>query len=182
MNTFLSICLKSTVLLTTLVAATVAATIVLPKPSLAGTASCYQVRDPDGWSNVRNLRSNAVVGRFYTGTTFLSAYATHNSRILGGLGNQTLKVSISRSRLVNMSECDNRYWVTQDRDGFVNLRSAPGSTIMGRIGSGITVMRLESSGEWTRILTSDDRFGYVHNSRLTSIHHLQFSIHYFPSR
>ena len=142
MNTFLSICFKSTVLLTTLVAATIAGTIVLPKPSQAGTVSCYQVKDPDGWST------------------------TDDSRVLAGLSNQTLKVSISRSRLVNMSECDNRYWVTQDRDGFVNLRSAPGSNIVGRISSGITVMRLESSGEWVRILTSDDRFGYVHNSRL----------------
>ena len=166
MNTFLSICFKSTALLTTLVAATIAGTIVLLKPSQASTVSCYQVKDPDGWSNVRNLRSNAVVGRFYNGTTFLSAYTTDDSRILAGLGNQSLKVSISRSRRVNMSECDNRYWVTQDRDGFVNLRSAPGSDIVGRISSGITVMRLESSGEWVRILTSDDRFGYVHNSRL----------------
>ena len=167
MTTFLKgIVLKSTVLLTTLVAATVATTIISPKPTLAGTASCYQVNDSDGWSNVRNLRNNAVVGRFYNGTTFLSAYTTDDSRVLAGLGSQELKVSISRSRLVNMSACDNRYWVTQDRDGFVNFRSAPNGTIIGRIESGTTVMRLESSGEWTRILTSDDRFGYVHNSRL----------------
>ena len=163
MATFLKgIVLKSTVLITTLVAAT----IVLPKPSLAGAASCYQVSDPDGWSNVRNLRNNAIAGRFYNGTTFLSAYTTDDSRVLAGLGSQALKISISRSRLVNMSACDNRYWVTQDRDGFVNFRSAPNGTIIGRIEAGTTVMRLESSGEWTRILTSDDRFGYVHNSRL----------------
>lgn len=163
MDTFLKrIVLKSTVLLTTLVAAT----IVLPKPSLAGAASCYQVNDSDGWSNVRNLRTNVVVGRFYNGTTFLSAYTTDDSRVLAGLGSQALKISISRSRLVNMSACDNRYWVTEDRDGFVNLRSAPNGDIIGRIDSGMTVMRLETSGEWTRILTSDDRFGYVHSSRL----------------
>ncbi len=172
MNTFLNnIYLKSTVLriatFTVTVAATVVAvTIVSPKPTLAGTASCYQVNDSDGWSNVRSLRSNAVVGRFYNGTTFLSAYTTDDSRVLAGLGSQALKISISRSRLVNMSACDNRYWVTQDRDGFVNLRSAPNGDIIGRIDSGMTVMVLESSGEWTRILTADDRFGYVHSSRL----------------
>ena len=139
---------------------------IVPKPSTAGTASCFKVQDPDGWSNLRTVNTNAIVGRAYNGTTFLSAYTTDNSRILGGLGNSSLKIAISRTRLVDMSACDDRYWVVQDRDGYANLRSAPNGSVTGRIESGSSVMILDNSGEWTRILTANNRIGYVHNTRL----------------
>jgi Bacterial SH3 domain len=143
-----------------------AATTVFANPATAGTAACYKIQDSDGWANLRQATNNSIVGKLYNGTTFLSAYTTDDSRILGGLGNNNLKVSISRTRLVNMSNCDNRYWTVSDRDGWANLRSAPGGNITGRIATGASVMILDKSGEWTRILTPDNRIGYIHNSRL----------------
>ncbi len=148
------------------IAATAAATAVFASPATAGTASCYRVQDSDGWVNLRQASNNGIVGKLYNGTTFLSAYTTDDSRILGGLGNNSLKVAMSRTRLVDMSNCDNRYWTVSDRDGWANLRSTPDGTVLGRIQTGASVMILDKSGEWTRILTPDNRIGYIHNSRL----------------
>ena len=139
---------------------------IVPKSSTAGTASCFKIQDPDGWSNIRNVNTNAIVTRAYNGTTFLSAYTTDDSRILGGLGNSSLKIAISRTRLVDVSACDNRYWVVQDRDGYANLRSAPNGSVTGRIESGSSVMILDTSDKWKRILTANNRIGYIHNTRL----------------
>lgn len=135
-------------------------------PANAATASCFKIQDPDGWVNLRRVSNNTIVGKLYNGTTFVSAYTTDDARLLGGLGNNDLKVAISRTRLVTMSACDNRYWTVQDRDGYANLRSTPGGKVTGRVTSGTSVMKLENEGEWTRILTPDNRLGYMHYSRL----------------
>ena len=139
---------------------------IVPKPATAATASCFKIQDADGWSNIRTVSTNAIVGIAYNGTTFLSAYTTDDSRILGGLGNSSLKIAISRTRLAEMSVCDNRYWVVRDRDGYANLRSAPNGSVTGRIESGSSVMILDTPGEWKRILTPNNRIGYIHSTRL----------------
>jgi Bacterial SH3 domain len=140
--------------------------VLTQRSATAGTASCFKIQDSDGWANLRRTSNSSIVGKLYNGTTFVSAYTTDDSRILGGLGNNSLKVAISRTRLVDMSACDNRYWTVSDRDGFANLRSTPGGTVSGRIDTGTSVMILDKSGEWTRILTPDNRLGYIHSSRL----------------
>ncbi len=154
------------VALTTTAITTLTVLASLTSPATAGTASCFKIQDSDGWANLRRTSNSSILGKLYNGTTFVSAYTTDDSRILGGLGNNSLKVAISRTRLVDMSACDNRYWTVSDRDGYANLRSTPGGTIFGRVTTGTSVMILDKSGEWTRILTPDDRLGYIHNSRL----------------
>lgn len=154
----------TTALTTALTTLTIVAS--LTSPATAGTASCFKIQDSDGWANLRRTSNNSILGKLYNGTTFVSAYTTDDSRILGGLGNNSLKVAISRTRLVDMSACDGRYWTVSDRDGYANLRSAPGGSVSGRVETGTGVMILDKSGEWTRILTPDNRLGYIHSSRL----------------
>jgi Bacterial SH3 domain len=58
-----------------------------------------------------------------------------------------------------------------DRDGDINLRSAPNGSIIGRVSHQATVLYLESSSDrtWSHVITPQGEIGWIHSSRLAEI-------------
>lgn len=136
-------------------------------PSVAQMAICAEVSDPDGWVNVRDRSSGAAVGRFYNGMRFsVRGYTSDGYAIVSYA--PSLIVHASRLNDVgNPYICGARYMV-QDRDGWTNVRSTPGGSVVGTVDSGSGVLGVGGdSGEWRRIMTPGGMFGYIHSSRLT---------------
>jgi hypothetical protein len=132
-----------------LVSATIASALVslIPTPAQAGTSVCYEVQDRDGWSYVRSLATRKVIGRLDNGTRFSSTYLTNdNFAIVGGMGEPTTVVALSRLRVIPDVRCDRQYWTVIDRDGWANLRSRPNGPVTSRLNDGETVLFLKASG------------------------------------
>ncbi len=59
----------------------------------------------------------------------------------------------------------------EDKDGFTNVRSAPGkdSEVVGRVLEGDAFVVLSQTGEWWRILTRYGVEGSLHKSRIREL-------------
>jgi uncharacterized protein YgiM (DUF1202 family) len=140
-------------------------TLVHLKPLVARERSiCYEVSDPDGWVNLRDRRSDEVIAQADNGTRFWSDMKTRDGWVILPAPYSGLIVHPERLKRVADQLCEP--YVVFDRDGYVNLRQSPDGKVMGQVDSGVSVLVTGRSGEWSRVLTSDYRTGFIHSSRL----------------
>jgi Bacterial SH3 domain len=163
---------NSILLLGLTIATALATSCCSPNAASAGTYACYEVQDPDGWSYVRRLEDREIVGKLNNGITFQSVDQTEDGRvIIGRLGGVPLAVARSRVRPVSNGKCRFKHLMVSDRDGYINLRSAPNGSIIGRVSHQATVLYLESSSDrtWSHVITPQGEIGWIHSSRLAEI-------------
>jgi hypothetical protein len=163
---------KSTQLVISTIATTFLTAFSFQLPAQAQRSVCYEVQDSDGWSYVRNLLTREVVGKLSNKTTFRSMNTTSDGNvIIGGFREDKLIVSRNRVRPVDSGKCRWKYWMVADPDGYINLRSAPNGSIIGRINDLDTVLQLERStdNKWSRVITPQGEIGWIHSSRLAEI-------------
>jgi hypothetical protein len=140
-------------------------------PSVAQMAACVRVSDPDGWVNVRDRSSGAVVGRFYNSTRFYVEEQTSDGYAIVA---ESPSLIVHRSRLVNLgntTHCVFRY-IVRDPDGWTNVRATPGGSVVGTVDSGQRVFSIigrGEPGEWRKVVTPDGLLGYIHSSRLRDV-------------
>jgi Bacterial SH3 domain len=139
--------------------------LVHVKPLIARESTvCYEVSDPDGWVNLRDRRSDEVIARADNGTRFRSDMNTRDGWVI--LAAPYDGLIVHPKRLKRMSDRFCEPYVVADRDGYVNLRQSPDGKVIGRVESDMAVLVTGRSGEWSRVLTSDYRTGFIHSSRL----------------
>jgi Bacterial SH3 domain len=131
----------------------------------AQNAACYEVSDPDGWVNVRDRQTDAVVTRIDNGARFWSAGRTRDGMVMLSAPHDGMVISPKRLKAITSGRGCNSYEVA-DRDGYVNLRETPNGAKIGTIDSGSVVIVVGRSGDWWRVLTTDGRTGFVSASRL----------------
>lgn len=133
-------------------------------PSAAQALTCVRVRDPDGWVNVRDRYTGEVVGQFDNNTYFV-----YNGQTADGyailVSSPSLIVHASRLEISPGRFCT-VFWTVRDPDGWSNVRSSPGGSVVGTVNSGERVLRIGGSGEWAEVVTPNGTFGYIHTSRL----------------
>jgi hypothetical protein len=131
----------------------------------AQNAACYEVSDPDGWVNVRDRQTDAVVARIDNGSRFWSAGRTRDGMVMLSIPHDGMVINPKRLKPITSGRGCNSYEVV-DRDGYVNLRETPNGSKIGTIDSGSVVIVVGRSGDWWRVLTTDGRTGFVSSSRL----------------
>ena len=163
---------KSILLVVSTVATTIVTIIGFQLSAQAQRSVCYEIQDPDGWSYVRNLTTREIVGKLSNATMFRSTDTTNEGHvIIGGFRKDKLVVSRSRVRQVDFRKCHRKYWMVDDPDGYINLRSVPNGLIIGRVNSLDTILQLEQSTDkkWSRVITAQGEIGWMHSSRLAEI-------------
>jgi hypothetical protein len=135
------------------------------RSAMAQNAACYEVSDPDGWVNVRDRQTDAVVTRIDNGARFWSAGRTRDGMVMLSAPHDGMVISPKRLKAVTSGRGCDSYEVA-DRDGYVNLRETPNGSKVGTIDSGSVVIVVGRSGNWWRVLTTDGRTGFVSSSRL----------------
>jgi len=149
----------------------------LPATSQTHDGLCQQVRDPDGWVNVRSVVTGEVVGRFYNGTEFYFDRVRSRRETNGEhavlLGIPTLMVHRSRLRTVRGTHSCKRYYSVSDPDGWSNVRRTPNGEVLTTVNSGEHILVIGRRGNWAEVVTPDGTFGFMHYSRLFGPHFLR---------
>ncbi len=133
----------------------------------AQNAVCYEVSDPDGWVNVRDRQTDAVVARIDNGSRFWSVGRTRDGMVMLSIPHDSMVINPKRLKPIASGRgCDS--YIVADRDGYVNLRETPNGATIGTIDSDSIVIVVGRAKSWWRVLTTDGRTGFVNESRLRS--------------
>jgi len=134
----------------TLFSAALAITSVLGTLSAAPLATaqrahrCYQVSDPDGWSNLRERHSQTVVARVDSGQVLPVSSIRGDTALLAYPHSS---FTIHRSRLTPASSSHRcPKFTAVESDGYLNLRTSPNGEIIDQIYNGTPLLIL-SEGE-----------------------------------
>ena len=138
----------------------------LASPIRAQALRCYQVSDPDGWTNIRELSSRTVAATADSGAVVPIGYFDGD---LGVIQSPHGAYTIHRSRLTQLpssARCPRA--VVVEQDGYLNLRKSPNGEIITRIYNGTALLLIGDSDQryWERVLTPSGQTGFVYGRGL----------------
>ena len=144
--------------------------------------ACYQVKSPTGWTNIRDFKTRKIVGKLQNGMSFMSLghmsdeISDDKSTYIDiyGVGKGRLMVEKKAARYISTGDnktCLTVYKIIKSRADYINLRSTPNGSIIGRVKNQNTILYLGKSkdSEWIRVITIQGEIGWISSFHLEEI-------------